>query len=145
MLTLQEAYFIGLCIEGFCYGKICVFTCTTLRLAKEVPCLGFYSGIFAIYLQCPSTKSRTTILVLYALCLLYVLSVATLVCDTVSFILGVSNYYSICKNIIFNQLFSRVSGHSRLNFKLPPNQCCFTFRLFKPQQAGVVISSPNAF
>ena len=92
VLILQEALYIAICIEGFCFGnlKICVLTCT---LANEVPGLGFYSGIFAIYLQCPSIKSRTTIIVLYyALCLLYVLSTVTFVSDLVSVILHVSNY-----------------------------------------------------
>ena len=63
-------------------------------LAKEVqlfPCLGLYSGIFAMYLQCPSKKSRTAIILFYAVCLLYVLSTASFVSDLGNFIFGVSN------------------------------------------------------
>ena len=57
------------------------FTCTaTPGLAKEVeffPGPGLYSGIFAIYLQCPKKDSRAAMIVFYVLCLLYVLSTAT--------------------------------------------------------------------
>ena len=74
--------------------------------AKEVqlfPGLGIYSGIFAIYfkLQCVlvSKESRTTSIVFYALCLLYVLSTASVACDLLEFVIQVSNN-SICKYII---------------------------------------------
>ena len=40
-----------------------------------------------MYLQCPSGKSRTAIIGFYLLCLLYVLSMATVVCDLLTFIL----------------------------------------------------------
>ena len=64
------------------------------------PGLGIYSGIFAIYIQCPSKESRTATIVFYALCLLYVLSTATVVSDLLNCIIQVSNI-SICKNIFF--------------------------------------------
>ena len=99
MITAQEAYFIGTCLEGFFYGKQ-VLSALTCTLAKEVPGLGFYSGIFAIYLKCPSNKSRSSIILFYALCVLFVLSAATLVCDMVAFVLEVSNNV-VCKNTIF--------------------------------------------
>ena len=69
--------------------------------------LGSYSGIFAIYSSslCSSNKStgRTANVVLYALCLLYVLCTASLVVDLVHYIVQVStsNNPIICKNIIF--------------------------------------------
>ena len=84
-------------LEGFLYGKICALTCT---LAKEVHDQGLYSGIFVIYLQCPSKRSGTAIILFYAICLLYVLSTATLVSDLIYLILYVSNN-SICKNAFF--------------------------------------------
>ena len=62
--------------------------------------LGLYSGIFAMYLQCPSKRSGTALILLFAVCLLYVLSAATFVGDLVRLILQVSNN-SICKNTIF--------------------------------------------
>ena len=82
--------------------------CFNLYSAKEVqlfPGPGIYFGIFAIYLQCVLSKdsdseSRTTTLIFYALCLLYVLSTATIVCDLLAFIIEVSNNF-IFKNINF--------------------------------------------
>ena len=66
--------------------------------------LGLYSGILAIYyylqLECSSNKSKTANIVFYVLCLLYVLSTASFVCDLLFFTLVVSNN-SICRNIIF--------------------------------------------
>ena len=53
-----------------------------------------------MYLQCPSNKSRTTVVLFYALCLLYVLSAVTFVSDIVALIFSVSKNL-ICKNIIF--------------------------------------------
>ena len=100
MITLQEASLIGLCLEGFLYGKM--FNLYALICGKEVQLflglLGLYSGIFAIYLQSLSNKSRTAI-IFYSLCLLYVLSGATVVCDVLGFIFQVSN--SFVKNIFF--------------------------------------------
>ena len=77
--------------------------CFNLYPAKEVqlfPGLGIYSGIFSIYLQFPSKESRTAITVFYTLCLLYILSTATVVSDLLTFTFEVSNN-SICKYIIF--------------------------------------------
>ena len=64
--------------------------------------LGLYSGIFAMYLKCQWDKSRKPTIVLYALCLLYVLSTVTVASDLVVITLQlvVSNK-STCKNIIF--------------------------------------------
>ena len=79
--------------------------CLNFTLAKEVqlfPGLGVYSGIFALYLlvQCRSKESSTATIIFYAICLLYVLSTATFLCDLAYLILEVSNN-SICKNVIF--------------------------------------------
>ena len=71
--------------------------------AKEVqlfPGLGIYSGIFVSYLQCRSPESRMANIVFYALCVLYILSTASVVVDLLAFTLTVSNN-SISKNIIF--------------------------------------------
>ena len=65
------------------------------------PGLGIYSAIFIIYLHCILLKeSRKTSIVFYALCLLYVLSTVTVVCDLLQDAIGVSNN-SISKYIIF--------------------------------------------
>ena len=108
-----EGLFIGVCLEGFFYGKIFVSYALTCTLAKEVQLfpghgLGLFSGIFAVYLHCSSNNSRTATILFYALCLLYVLSTtATVVCDLANVILQVS-YNPICKNIFFYQLCSGV-------------------------------------
>ena len=100
--------------------------------AKEVqlfPGLGIYSGIFAIYIQCPSKESRTATIVFYALCLLYVLSTATVVSDLLFIILEVSNS-SISENIFVYQLCRCV--HHRFDLNLTYSQFYFAFQLFKP-------------
>ena len=101
MITAQESSYIAVCLEGFLYGKIsilCALTCTP-QVANKVRS-GLYSGIFALYLQCPSRTSRMATIVFYALCLLYILSTATIVSDLVALIIEVSNN-SICVNVIF--------------------------------------------
>ena len=149
MTTILEMLFIAVCLEGFLYGKIVSVPCdltSSCILAKEVqlyPGLGIYSGVFAMYLHCSSNKSRKAAILFYALCLLHVLSTATVVSDLVTNVFQVSNNL-ICKNIIFNQLCSGISViHHRFNFKLTQRQCYITFQLSKSQQMVVVISSPN--
>jgi hypothetical protein len=91
---------IYLCLEGFFFGtEISVLCALTTTLAKKVQSflglLGIYSGIFVMYLQCPLKESRTAIIVLYVLCLLYVISVVDFATDLLESILEVSNN-SIC-------------------------------------------------
>ena len=66
-----------------------------------------------MYLQCQSNKSsgRTTTIVFYAICLLYLLSTVSFISDLVALILEVS-IISICsKNIIFLSVVqSRISS-----------------------------------
>ena len=106
MATVCETLFISIWLEGFLYGKICALICIPAQGVQLFPGLGLYSGIFAIYLQCPSKKAGTAIILFYAVCLLYVLSAADFVSDLVALILEVSNNY-ICKNTIFYQLRRR--------------------------------------
>ena len=103
-----DGMFIGICLEGFLYGMIFVPTLTA-SLSNEVQLLfpvllGLYSGIFAMFLKYQSNKStggKQTI-VFYALCLLYILSTFTVVCDLVVIILQIEvSYISISKNIKF--------------------------------------------
>ena len=56
-------------------------TCTLIKEVQKFPGLGLYTGIFVIYLQCPSKESRTATIIFYFLCLLYIFSTAVLVCD----------------------------------------------------------------
>ena len=53
-----------------------------------------------MYLQCPSNNSKTAIIISYVVCLLYVLSTATLFIDVLTLIFEVSNNF-ICLNILF--------------------------------------------
>ena len=109
--TFADAIFIaiGMCLEEFLYGKIsvvCAFklSCIIVKGVQLITVLGFYSGIFAIYLQGPSKESRTASIVFYVLRLLYLLSTVTLVCDILNsmvlFYLPVSNISNL-KNIVF--------------------------------------------
>ena len=78
-------------------------------------------------LQCPSKKSKTTIIHFYAVCLLYLLSTATFVSDLVAVVLDVSDD-SICKITIFYLMCRRESVHYLLSSKLTHSQCYITFR-----------------
>jgi hypothetical protein len=71
--------------------------------------LGIYSGIFALYLQCPLKESRTAIFVFYVLCLLYALSMATVVFDVLNFVLMEVSNNSICKIIILQMRIGALS------------------------------------
>ena len=126
MITSDEALMIAMCLEGFFYGKMSVLCALTCTLAKEVQLflgLGVYSGIFAMYLQCSSNKA----IVFYALCLLYVLSTATIVSDLVNVILQVSNN-PICKN---NQFLSVVQWRiSTLSLQLQNDSEPMMFRIY---------------
>ena len=72
-------------------------------MLKKFNCIGVYSGIFAIYLKYSSNESRTrtTNIVFYAICLLYVISTAVFVTD--SLIIAVS-FNSICENIFLSSV-----------------------------------------
>ena len=104
MITPDEFNVLLMCVEWFLYGKmvsvLCALTCTLAKEVQLFPGLGIYSGILAIYLHCALTRrkeSRTTTIVFYALCLLYILSTVTVVCDLLVYIIEVSNN-SIRKN-----------------------------------------------
>ena len=109
MITATGIDLLTICLEGFLYGKISVLCALICALAKEVqlfPGPGLYSGIFAIYLQCPSTRNRDnsrTPIVFYALCILYILSTVNFVADFANLVLDEVSNNSICnlKNLVF--------------------------------------------
>ena len=80
-------------LEAFFYGTISVLPLFFPQVAKVVghlPVSGLYSGIFAMYLQHHASRkdaSKTADIVFYALCLLYLLSVATIASDLVDFLI----------------------------------------------------------
>ena len=90
----------------------CSLPCTLAKEFQLFPGLGIYSGIFVIYLQCQSDKStgRTATIVLYAICLLYILSTVSFISDLVAATVvlepEVSNNSICSKDIIFYQLSS---------------------------------------
>jgi hypothetical protein len=139
MLTeaASEWYTYARCLEGFFFGKISVpCQCALTTLAKKVQSflgLGIYSGIFAVYLQCPLKVSGTSIFVFYVLCLLYVLSMASIASDLLGSILvvvKVSNN-SICKIIIMQM---------RIGALLPQLQNYSQPMLFHVQIVSIVAS-----
>ena len=110
MITTPEILAcFSICFEGFLFGNVSYVHLNVplvLLVAKEIqlfPGLGIYTGIFAIYLQCPSDESRTqrADVVFYTIiCLLYVFCAASVVSDLISITLQVSDKF-ICRNIIF--------------------------------------------
>ena len=90
-----------------------------------------------MYLQCPSKRSGTALVLFYAVCLLYVLSAATFVSDLLKLILEVSNN-CICKSFFFVSVvqmrFETLSPQLRINsqpmlfrnliFQATTNGCC---------------------
>ena len=68
-----------------------------------------------MYLYYASTKSKTSV-IFYSLCLLYILSVATVISDLVALVVHVSDN-SICKNFLF---FFKISVVQLRAKQLPP-------------------------
>ena len=138
MITVNESLFIGLCLEGFLYGRI--YFQVNLYLAKEVqlfPGLGLYSAIMVIYssLHGPSKGSRTATIIFYVICLLYVLSTAILACDLLGAIFFI-RHPAVSNNSISN--LKNIHALSLIRM-----QCYITFRWSKVQQAVVVTLLPN--
>ena len=121
MITPADVGFIAMCLEGFLFGKLFVL-CFSFHPAKEVqlfPNIGVYSGIFALYFQCPSIESRprTSNFVFYILCLLNVLCAATAACDLLANIFRVSNNL-ICKNVILSSVVQNRINSRLLHFQI---------------------------
>ena len=86
----DECYYLGICLGGFLFGTISVLQLPCPLLKQSFPFPGLYSGIFALYLQCHASKTDTVkanYILFYALCFLYLLSVATIGFDIVSFVI----------------------------------------------------------
>ena len=112
----------------------CSLPCTLAKEVQLIPGLGLYSGILVMYFKCQSDEStgRTTNIVFYPICLLYIISTVDFISDFVALILGVSNNSIFSKNINFSQLCRRVSI-----------ECLFPLILSKPYHPVVVIFSLN--
>ena len=97
MLT---AIFIGQIFENFLFGKMVFINFS--RSHYDYPCPGLYSGIFAMYLQYMTSKrgtKKTTNILFYALCTLYVLTGATMIIDIITIIFAVNNNSSGHNNL----------------------------------------------
>jgi len=92
-LAANELEFIALVLEGFFYGKIysAVIITSERALSYDHSCPGLYSAIFFIYIQYQASKElgidKRNVL-LYALCILYILSVVTVALDATRVMLG---------------------------------------------------------
>ena len=131
MNNWNEALFIAACLEWFFYSKISVPCALICTLAKRSTIILVSRTLFAMYLHCSSSnKFRTPTILFHALCLLYVLSTATVVIDLVSLILQVSNN-PICKFIYF---LSVVQWHiSTLSPQLQIDSLPMLYRLWHAQ------------
>ena len=93
-LTYDDISFIAIVLEGFCYGEI--FRSGIGYDNSHVPfkfCPGLYSAVFFIYMQCHASKKLDTKkrnIFLYALCILYMLSTATIALDVTRHVISVS-------------------------------------------------------
>ena len=118
-LTGGDFNYLGLCLEGFFFGTICIPepSVPLLRHFNISPVPGLYSGIFAMYLQYHLWKKDTdqakpkTIL-FYTLCALYVLSLATFSLDTTAAMVvflrrAVSNNSESKTMIVFSVIIRR--------------------------------------
>ena len=105
----------------------CALLCTLAKEVQLFPCLGIYSGILVMYFQCQSNNStgRTTNIVFYAICLLYVLSTVIFISDVFKLIVGVSNNSICSKDVIF--------------IRCPAESQCTIFRV--PYNCPSVLSS----
>ena len=98
-------------------------------------CLGVYTGIFALYLQCPSDESRarSANVVFYILSILYVLCAVTVVCDLLALTFAVSNKF-ICKNIIFIISSSQLRDIYPLSLQLQIDLQAIFYRIMVTQE-----------
>jgi hypothetical protein len=93
MQNLVPTLYLPACLEGLLLGKIFVLPLSRTPLKRPVP--GLYSGIFFMHFQhCTFNNGPTDNLqrniISYAICVLYVLSVAVVALDMISCLTDVS-------------------------------------------------------
>ena len=106
-LTTEDFGNIGRILEGFFFGEMPVQILQLLRPFLTI--LGIYSGIFAIHVHYHASRERTdnippNRIVFYALCVLYVLSVALIALDIAPVVVGVfaSNNKNFLKLVLIS-------------------------------------------
>ena len=107
-LTYEDMAFIGIVLEGFCYGES---FCPALIIGMiNYSCLGLYSAIFFIYMQYHISKEfsieKRNIKFLYALGVLYTLSCAIIALDVTDHV-AVSKLASIITIFFFTLLYGQ--------------------------------------
>ena len=76
--------FLSRCLEWFFGGTVSVLLLPCKLLKQSAMIIGLYSGIFLIYFQynaSPKNASKRNNILFYALCSLYVLSMASIALD----------------------------------------------------------------
>ena len=105
-LTVADFNYLGLCMEGFWFGTLSVLQMPRPLTKSHYTVSGLYSGIFAMYLSYYGSKdtNKTKNILYYALCVLYVLSVATLSLD-----IGIFVYEEVSSQPIHKISFMLIS------------------------------------
>ena len=108
-LTVGDFEYLAQCLEGFLFGELSVLYHQLQKQVQYQSISGVYTAIFAMYWHYHTSKDRTprdntTPITFYALCVLYVLSVAIFALDTAAewFMAFVSN----------NRQFSQLLGEN---------------------------------
>ena len=99
-VTKDDKVFIGIVLEGFYYGEI--FCSAVIIGMINYSCPGLYSAVFIIYMQYHASKKlgiNKRNFFVYALCILYMLSGATIALD-------VTRHVVVSKTCIHHNNFS---------------------------------------
>ena len=110
-LTYEDMAFIGIVLEGFCYGEIFCPAVIIGMINHSYP--GLYSAIFFIYMQYHILKERSIekrTIFLYALGVLYTLSSAIIVLDVTDHVLKAVSKICIHHNNISLYTTMRVAA-----------------------------------
>ena len=117
-LSLTDEYYcLGVCLAGFLFGMIYLSVLQLQRpsLKSLLSFSGLYSGIFALYLQCHARTAKANYILFYALCFLYMLSIATVAFDIVSFVITTpvsknqASFFSLKRKLCANRWLGRTS------------------------------------
>ena len=99
-LTPDDFNRVALYLEGFFFGICDAYYSLIIssKLLNFPPSSGIYSGIFVIFLwtALQNGTEHGKNIVFYALCVLYALSLATIILDTMMFSAGVSENDHLC-------------------------------------------------
>jgi FtsH-binding integral membrane protein len=89
-LSHREFEYLAICLEGFFFGELFVLQLST-PVSEEFLIPGIYSGIFAVhsyYVSDKGSSNKKRSIIFYALCILYILSLAVIALDIALFLAG---------------------------------------------------------